>query len=67
MTKKVPIRGQYRDASSHNQLDLFAWRQAPPCNTSRAAAQLARRFGLSVDHASTVAHLAGFEGFRHEW
>jgi hypothetical protein len=66
MTKNVPIRGQHRNASLHPQLELFSWRRTPPYNASRAALQLAKRFGLSVDHASTVARLAGIGGTRHE-
>jgi hypothetical protein len=31
-----------------------------PRNASRVAVHIAKRFGLSLDHASTVAQLAGF-------
>jgi hypothetical protein len=48
------------------QLDLFAWRSTPPRNDNRAASIIARRFGLSPDHAATVARLAGIGGFHHE-
>lgn len=44
------------------QLELFSWR-APVVNaSSRAAQKLARRYGLSLAHANTVAYLAGIGG-----
>ena len=66
--KKIAIHGRYRNHYLRRQfqLDLFAWRPAPPPNDSRAAVLIAKRFGLSVDHASTVARLAGIGGSRHE-
>ncbi len=48
------------------QLDSFACRPTTPCNDDRAALLIAKRFGLSVDHASTVARLAGIGGSHHE-
>jgi hypothetical protein len=48
------------------QLDLFAWQPTPAWNHNRAALLIAKRFGLSDDHASTVARLAGFGGSHHE-
>jgi hypothetical protein len=49
-----------RDRNSSTQLDLFSWREAPPRNASRVALHIAKRFGISLDHAGTVAQLAGF-------
>jgi hypothetical protein len=49
-----------RDRNRAQQLDLFSWRETPPRNSSRVALHIAKRFGLSLDHASTVAQLAGF-------
>jgi hypothetical protein len=49
------------------QLDLFAWNPTPPRNDNRAASIIAKRFGLSVEHATTIARLAGVGGSRHEW
>jgi hypothetical protein len=66
MQKKIPIRYRHRNHSLHLQFDLFSWSQTPPCNASRASLRLARRFGLSVEHASTVARLAGIGGSHHE-
>jgi hypothetical protein len=66
--KKVTIQARHRNHYLHRglQLDLFAWRPTPPRNPNRAAALIAKRFGLSVDHASTVARLAGFGGYHDE-
>lgn len=66
--KKVAIHSRHRNhyLSCGLQLDLFAWRPTPPRNDSRAASILARRYGLSVDHAITVARLAGIGGDHHE-
>jgi hypothetical protein len=66
--KTVAIQARHRN---HNlgrgglQLDLFAWRPTPPRNDNRAATIIARRFGLSPDHAATIARLAGV-GSHHE-
>jgi hypothetical protein len=49
-----------RDRNRSLEPDLFSWRQTPPRNASRVAVHIAKRFGLSLDHASTVAQLAGF-------
>jgi hypothetical protein len=38
----------------------------PPRNDNRAAVLIAKRFGLSVDHAATIARLAGIGGSHHE-
>jgi hypothetical protein len=51
---------QSRDRNRSLEPDLFSWRQTPPRNASRVAVHIARRFGLSLDHASTIAQLAGF-------
>jgi hypothetical protein len=66
--KKVAIQARHRNhyLRCGLQLDLFAWRPTPPRNDNRAASLIARRFGLSPDHASTVARLAGIGGFHHE-
>jgi hypothetical protein len=48
------------------QLDLFAWRPTPPWNDNRAVSLIAKRFGLSIDHAVTIARLAGIGGAHHE-
>jgi hypothetical protein len=66
MTKKVPTCGEHRNASTHRQLDLFWWKSTPPRNDNRAASIIAKRFGLSVEHAITVARLAGIGGDQHE-
>ena len=55
---KISINVQGRNRAL--QLDLFSWRETPPRNSSRVALHIAKRFGLSLDHASTVAELAGF-------
>ena len=66
--KKVSIQARHRNHYLRRrlQLDLFAWRPAPPKNDSRAATIIARRFGLSPDHAATIARLAGIGEFHHE-
>jgi hypothetical protein len=66
--KKVAIQARHRNhyLRCGLQLDLFAWRPTPPCNASRGALQLAKRFGLSVDLASTIARLNGIGGSHHE-
>jgi hypothetical protein len=56
--KKIAIHT--RDRNRSTQLDLFSWREAPPRNASRVALQIAKRFGINLDHAGTVAQLAGF-------
>jgi hypothetical protein len=65
---KVAIQVRHRNHYLRRQLqlDLFAWRPTPPWNDNRAASLIARRFGLSVDHASTIARLAGIGGSHHE-
>lgn len=66
--KNVAIQTRHRNRylGPGLQLDLFAWRPAPPWGESRAASIIARRFGLSPDHAATIARLAGIGGSRHE-
>ena len=46
--------------------DLFARGQTPPRGGNRAVILIARRFGLSFDHAGTIARLAGIGGFHHD-
>jgi hypothetical protein len=67
MPKKIAIRFRHRNHFVHNQLDLFSWKQTPSRNAGRAAVKLSKRFGLSIDVASTVVHLAGIGGSHHEW
>jgi hypothetical protein len=66
--KKVAIQERHRNHYFRrgHQLHLFAWQQTLPRNKSCAASQLAKRFGLSVDRANTVACLTGIGGSRHE-
>jgi hypothetical protein len=66
--KNVSIQARHRNHYLNHrlQLDLFAWRPTPPRNDNRAASHLARRFGLSPDHAATIARLAGIGGSHHE-
>jgi hypothetical protein len=66
--KKIAIHARHRNQYLRRQfqLDLFAWRPTSPCNASRGALHLARRFGLSVDHASTIARLNGVGGSHDE-
>jgi hypothetical protein len=54
ITRRAPARNKTNDVP-----DLFSWRSAPPRNVSRAAFQISKRFGLSLDHVTTIAHLAG--------
>jgi hypothetical protein len=65
--KKVAFRARHRNHFLRRgpQLDLIAWRAPPPRNNHRAFS-LARRFGLSPDHAATIARLAGVGGSNHE-
>jgi hypothetical protein len=55
----IKIANQARDRKRSSEPDL-SWRQTPPPNASRMALNIAKRFGLSLDHASTIAELAGF-------
>ncbi len=66
--KKIAIQARHRNhfLCRGLQLDLFAWRPTPPRNDNRFASIIARRFGLSPDHAATIARLAGIGGSRHE-
>ena len=66
--KKISIHARHRNHYLRLglQLDLFAWRPTPPRNDNRAASIIAKRFGLPVDHASTIARLAGIGGSHHE-
>lgn len=66
--KKVAFRGRHRNhfLRSGPQLDLSAWRATPPRNDNRAASLIARRFGLSSDHAVTIVRLAGIGGSNNE-
>jgi hypothetical protein len=66
--KKIAIHAVHRNHYLRRQLqlDLFAWRSTPPWNDNRAATLIAKRFGLSVEHASTIARLAGVGGSHHE-
>jgi hypothetical protein len=57
MPKHLTLRAPARNNT--NLPDLFSWRSAPPRNASRAALHISKRFGLSLDHATTIAHLAG--------
>ena len=66
MSKRIAIRCRHRNQFVHLQLDLFSWTQKPPRNASRAVLKLAKRFGLSIDVANTVVHLAGIGGSHHE-
>jgi hypothetical protein len=67
--KKIAIQARHRNhyLSHRLQLDLFEWEPTPPWSDNRAASIIAKRFGLSVEHATTVARLAGVGGSRHEW
>jgi hypothetical protein len=58
MSRLISHRDPARN-SMNNVPDLSSWRSAPPRNASRAASLIARRFGLSLDHAIAIAHLAG--------
>jgi hypothetical protein len=52
-----------KTSTSRNQLDLFEWdreRELRRCN--QAARRTARKFGLPIHHAVTIARLAGIEG-----
>ena len=66
--KKIAIheRHRYHYLRRQLQLDLFAWRPTPPWNENCAVSLIAKRFGLSVDHASTIARLAGIGGSHRE-
>jgi hypothetical protein len=66
--KKIAIHARHRNQYLRHQLqlDLFPFRPTPPWNDNRAASLIAKRFGLSVDHASTIARLAGIGGSHHE-
>jgi hypothetical protein len=66
MPKRIAIRCRHRNHFVHLQLDLFSWTQKPPRNASRAALKLAKRFGLSVDVANTIAYLSGIGGSHNE-
>jgi len=66
MKKKIPFSCLCRNHSIKHQLDLFSWRLTITWNDDRATSLIAKRFGLSPDHASTVARLAGIGGSRHE-
>jgi hypothetical protein len=66
--KKVAIQARHRNHYLRRglQLDLLAWTPTPPWNDDRAASIIARSFGLSPDHAATIARLAGIGGSHHE-
>lgn len=66
--KKIAVHARHRNQYLRRQLqlDLFAWEPAPPPNVNRAALIIAKRFGLSVDHAGTVTRLAGIRGSHNE-
>jgi hypothetical protein len=54
---------KWAQARNHAQPDLFEWdreRELRRCNW--AARCIARKFGLPIHHAVTVARLAGIEG-----
>jgi hypothetical protein len=57
---------QAPDRNRSIEPDLFSWRQTSPRNASRVALHISKRFGLSLDHASTIARLAGIDGSHHE-
>jgi hypothetical protein len=56
--RKIPRRPKYRNTDA--QPDLFAWSpvQVIISPSNRAAARIAARLGISVDHATTVVRLA---------
>jgi len=62
--KKIAVHELHRNRPL--QLDLLSWRPTPPRNASRASLRIAKRFGISIDYASTVAHLAGIGGSHDE-
>lgn len=66
--KKVAIQARHRNHYLRRglQLDLFTWRPTPRRNDNRAASIIAKRFSLSIEHAATVARLAGIGGDHHE-
>jgi hypothetical protein len=66
--KKIAIQARHRNHYLRRglQLDLFAWRPTPRRNDNRAASLIERRFGLSPDHAATIARLAGIGGSHYE-
>jgi hypothetical protein len=66
--KKIAIQARRRNHYLRRQLqlDLFAWRPTPPRFDNRAASLIAKRFGLSAEHAGTIARLAGIGGSHHE-
>jgi hypothetical protein len=48
------------DSRKATQLDLFSWvSPGPVSKPDWSAARIARRFGLSVETASTVGRIAG--------
>lgn len=57
------ITHRAKDRKDGAQPDLGSW-SAPPSTfvrtTDRVAVRIAKRYGLSLKHAITVAHLAGF-------
>jgi hypothetical protein len=58
----VHERAVPRNIHKTDQLDLFHWCQPPIQCAPVAARRLARRYGLSIAHAVTVATLAGVGG-----
>jgi hypothetical protein len=66
--KKISIHAHHRNHKMRHQLqlELFAWNPTPAFNHDRATSIIAKRFGLSIEHASTIARLAGIGGFHHE-
>ena len=52
--------GQRGSMRNYNQYDLFDWARERELRAANPATRrIAKRFGLSLDHATTVATLAG--------
>lgn len=52
-SRRIPLRNQ--------QLDLFEWhREYELRRANPVARKIASRYGLNLEHAATVAELAGF-------
>ena len=58
LTRRAPARNRSDDLP-----DLFSWRPVTS-QPSRAVLKLAARYGLSLDHAATVARLSGLASER---
>jgi hypothetical protein len=64
MTDKITLRS--RNRNRFIQPDLFSWKPPPRRDDNRATLQIAKLFGLTFAHASTVVRLAGIRGSHHE-